>query len=392
MMDAATQPIPYGRQDIDAEDIAAVEAVLRSDWLTQGPAIEQFESAVADYVGAKFACAVNSATSALHLACRALGLGPGDRLWTVPNTFVASANAGIYCGAAVDFVDIDTRTYNLSVTALAEKLIEAEKSGTLPKIVMPVHFGGLSCDMRSIGDLAKRYGFRVIEDASHAIGGEYGGRKIGSCDYSDIVVFSFHPVKIVTSAEGGMFVTNDPVLQEAAITLRSHGVTRDPMRMDRPADGAWYYQQIDLGYNYRITDIQAALGASQMRRIDAFIGRRRFLADRYDTALKGLPLGLPPREDGANSAWHLYAIQLDEARSGKSRKQIFDALRATGILVNVHYIPVHLQPYYARFGFKAGDYPATEAYYQRAISLPIYAGLSDSAQDRVIAELRAALA
>ena len=385
------QSIPYGRQDIDADDLAAVEAVLRSDWLTQGPAVENFESVVANYVGAKFACAVNSATSALHLACRAVGLGPGDILWTVPNTFVASANAGLYCGASVDFVDIDAETCNLSVPALSAKLALAEAVGRLPKVVIPVHFGGLSCDMRGIGALARRYGFHVIEDASHAIGGDYRNRKVGCCDDADIVVFSFHPVKIVTSAEGGMLVTNNPVLHEAALTLRSHGVTRDPARMEGPSDGAWYYQQIDLGYNYRITDIQAALGASQMRRIDSFITRRRAVAARYDAALAELPVSLAPRDPDANSAWHLYVVQVEEARGARPRKEVFDALRSAGILVNVHYIPVHLQPYYRRFGFAPGDYPVAESYYQKAISLPMYAALADSAQDRVIDELRKAI-
>jgi UDP-4-amino-4,6-dideoxy-N-acetyl-beta-L-altrosamine transaminase len=386
-----TEAIPYGRQDIDADDIAAVEAVLRSDWLTQGPAVERFERSVTAYVGARFACAVNSATSALHLACRALGLGPGDTLWTVPNTFVASANAALYCGAAVDFVDIDPGTCNLSVPALAAKLAVAEREKRLPKIVMPVHFGGLSCDMKAIAELARRYGFRVIEDAAHAIGGDHQGRKVGCCDHSDIAVFSFHPVKIVTSAEGGMLVTNDRALHESAMLLRSHGVTRDPGLMDRAADGDWYYQQIDLGFNYRLTDVHAALGMSQMRRIDEFVMRRRALAERYDRMLADLPVVSAPRDAKSSSAWHLYVVQLDPKRTNKSRKQVFDAMRAAHILVNVHYIPVHLQPYYQRFGFAPGDYPAAEAYYEQAITLPLYAAMTDEAQDRVVATLRAAL-
>ena len=386
------QPIPYGHQDISEEDIAAVEAVLRSDWLTQGPTVGNFERCVADYVGTPFGCAVTNATSALHLACLAIGLEPGDTLWTVPNTFVASANAALYCGAKVDFVDIDSATLNLSVSALEEKLVSAAREGALPKVVMPVHFGGLSCDMRAIARLAQRYGFRVIEDASHAIGGDYANHKVGNCEYSDITVFSFHPVKIITTAEGGMLMTRNAALHEAALTLRSHGVTRDPARMDHESEGAWYYQQIALGFNYRITDIQAALGLSQMRRIDAFIARRRQLADRYDAAFVDFPVALPGRAADANSAWHLYVIQVDEQRAGKSRKTVFDALRAAGIQVSVHYIPVHLQPYYRRLGFAAGDCPAAERYYARAISLPMYAALTNEQQDRVIAALRLALA
>ncbi|HEX3974331.1 MAG TPA: UDP-4-amino-4,6-dideoxy-N-acetyl-beta-L-altrosamine transaminase [Stellaceae bacterium] len=387
-----TDAIPYGRQDIDADDIAAVEAVLRSDWLTQGPAVERFERCVADYVGAKFACAVNSATSALHLAARAVGLGPGDVLWTVPNTFVASANAALYCGAKVDFVDIDPRTCNLSIEALAQKLAAAERENRLPKALIAVHFAGLSCDMAKIAELARRYRFRVIEDAAHAIGGDYQGQKIGNCAYSDIAVFSFHPVKIITSAEGGMLVTNDPALHQAVSLLRSHGVTRDPALMDRAAEGDWYYQQVDLGFNYRLTDVHAALGLSQMRRIDEFVARRRELAGRYDRLLADLPVTRAPRDTKANSAWHLYVIQIDQQRTNKSRKETFDAMRRAQILVNVHYIPVHLQPYYRRFGFAPGDYPAAEGYYDNAITLPLYASMSDEQQDRVVTALKDALA
>jgi UDP-4-amino-4,6-dideoxy-N-acetyl-beta-L-altrosamine transaminase len=383
--------IPYGRQSINEDDIAAVEAVLRSDWLTQGPTVERFEAAVARYVGAGHACAVNSATSALHVACRALGLGPGHVMWTVPNTFVASSNAALYCGAAVDFVDIDPHTYNLSVPALREKLERAELAGRLPKIVMPVHFGGQSCDMREIAALARHYGFRVIEDASHAVGGDYLGRKVGCGEFSDFVVFSFHPVKIITTAEGGMLLTSDPALAQAARLLRSHGITRDAALMDQEPDGPWYYQQVELGYNYRLTDMQAALGLNQLERIDAFVARRREIVRCYDEAFSSSPLGLPGANPDAGSAWHLYVVQVDAERCGKTRKAVFDSLRSAGIQVNVHYIPVHLQPYYRHLGFGPGLFPVAERYYERAISIPVYAGLSDAQQGRVIDEVRNAL-
>jgi UDP-4-amino-4,6-dideoxy-N-acetyl-beta-L-altrosamine transaminase len=380
------KPIPYGRQDICEEDIAAVAAVLRSDWLTQGPAVERFESLVGAYCGARHAVAVNSATSGLHLACRALGLGPGDVMWTVPNTFVATPNSALYCGAKVDFVDIDPDTYNMSVDALRRKLAAAEASGSLPKIVVPVHFAGQSCEMREISELGKQYGFRIIEDASHAIGGEYLGRKVGSCQFSDIAVFSFHPVKIITTGEGGMVLTNDPVLHESVRTLRSHGTTRDPERMDKIPDGAWYYQQVDLGYNYRMTDFQAALGASQMTRLDEFIGKRRSIAERYRIAFRDLALILPSERAGSVSAWHLYVVLVD-ARATRSRKEVFDALRAAGILVNVHYVPVHLQPYYRRMGFGAGEFPESERYYERTVSLPMHTRLLDADFDHVVSTM-----
>lgn len=380
--------IPYGRQDISEEDIAAVEAVLRSDWLTQGPTVERFEQTVANYVGARYACAVNSATSGLHLACLAVGLGPGDTLWTVANTFVASANAALYCGASIDFVDIDPATYNMSVTALAEKLAAAERQGKLPKVVMPVHFAGQSCALREIALLAKRYGFRVIEDAAHAIGGDYLSSKIGRCEYSDIAVFSFHPVKIVTTGEGGLIVTNDSALHESSLLLRSHGITRNPALMDKTAEGAWYYQQVELGYNYRMTDIQAALGISQMLRIDPFVARRRQIADRYDAALSSLPVHIPERSPDSDSAWHLYVIQIDAARTSRSRKEVFDALRAAGIQANVHYSPVHLNPYYRRLGFASGDFPITENYYQSVLTLPMYPGLDTQQFDHIVGTMR----
>jgi UDP-4-amino-4,6-dideoxy-N-acetyl-beta-L-altrosamine transaminase len=368
--------IPYGRQDINEADVTAVVEVLHSDWLTQGPAIERFELAVAEYCGAAHAVAVNSATSALHIACLALELGPGDRLWTSPNTFVASANCGLYCGATVDFVDIDSRTWNISIDALREKLILAERSGTLPKILVPVHFAGQSCDMAAIRELADRYCFRIIEDASHAIGGGYRGGRVGSCHFSDIAVFSFHPVKIVTTGEGGMALTNDPELAERLHRLRSHGITRDPERMAGPADGPWYYEQTGLGFNYRMTDIQAALGISQMKRLDAFVLRRQELADCYAEELRGLPLALPWVAPGVASAFHLYPVVIDPGKTRRGRREIFENLRQRGVGINVHYIPVYLQPYYRRLGFVAGYCPEAERYYANTISLPLYAALT----------------
>ncbi|WP_280154594.1 UDP-4-amino-4,6-dideoxy-N-acetyl-beta-L-altrosamine transaminase [Piscinibacter sp. XHJ-5] len=377
--------IPYGRQHISDEDVEAVVAVLRSDFLTQGPAVPAFERAVAGYAQAQHAVAVNSATSALHIACMALELGPGDLLWTSPNTFLASANCARYCGADVDFVDIDPRTYNLCPAALAHKLEAAERAGRLPKVVVAVHFAGQSCDMQAIGTLARRYGFRVIEDASHAVGGSYLGLPVGGCRFSDITVFSFHPVKIVTTAEGGMALTNDPALARSMQLYRSHGMTRDAALMQGDSEGPWYYQQVALGYNYRLTDLQAVLGTSQMRRIDEFVARRHAIAERYDRLLKELPLVLPFRSPDARSALHLYPVVL---RDSTDRKRVFEELRAAGIAVNVHYIPVHLQPDYRRFGFQRGDFPNAEAYYAGAISLPIYFDLTDELQDRVVAALQ----
>jgi len=381
-------PIPYARQDVRAEDIAAVVEILGSAYLTQGPAVPKFEAAVAAYCEAKHAIAVNSATSALHIACLSLGLGPGDRLWTSPNTFVASANCALYCGATVDFVDIDARSYNMSVDALAEKLERAARDDSLPKIVVPVHFGGQSCDMAGIHGLARKYGFRVLEDASHAIGGRYAGKAIGSCRYSDIAVYSFHPVKIITTGEGGMALTNDSALGARMARLKTHGVTRDIALMQERSEGPWYYEQVDLGFNYRMTDIQAALGNSQLGRIDEYVARRQALADRYDRLLADLPLVTPWRAPDADSAWHLYVVRI---AAGHDRKAVFARLRSEGIGVNVHYIPVHTQPYYRRLGFERGDYPQAEDYYAHAVSLPMYATLTESQQDRVAGALRDAL-
>jgi UDP-4-amino-4,6-dideoxy-N-acetyl-beta-L-altrosamine transaminase len=384
--------IPYGRQDIRDEDIAAVDAVLRSDWLTQGPTVGLFEDAVRSYCGARFAVAMNSATSALHVACLALDLGPGDVMWTSPNTFVASANAARLCGADVDFVDIDSRTYNMSTSALAERLAHARRHGRLPKVVMPVHFAGQSCDMRAIGKLAKEFGFAVIEDASHAIGGRYAGEPVGGCGYSAIAVFSFHPVKIVTTAEGGMALTNDSRLAERMRLLRSHGVTRDPGNMRSPSPGPWYYEQIDLGLNYRMTDIHAALGASQMKRVDAYVRARHEIARRYDERLAGLALRLPWQDPEAYSAYHLYPVCIDASRTRRSRREVFDHLRARGIGVNVHYIPVHTQPYYRDRGFDGRTFAEAERYYSAALSLPLYPALDEGQQERVVRALEEALA
>jgi UDP-4-amino-4,6-dideoxy-N-acetyl-beta-L-altrosamine transaminase len=380
--------IPYGRQTISEEDIRAVTDVLRSDFLTQGPAVPAFEVAVKAHCGAQHAVAVNSATSALHIACLALGVGPGDRVWTSPITFVASANCALYCGAAVDFVDIDPATFNISVTALAAKLEQAAKAGTLPKVVIPVHLCGQSAEMAEIHSLAQRYGFGVIEDASHAIGGRYRNGPVGDCRYSNITVFSFHPVKIITTAEGGMAVTNDAGLTRHMELLRSHGTTREPDEMTGASEGGWYYQQLDLGFNYRMTDVLAALGSSQIRRLEEWVARRTELAARYDARLAALPLILPRSRADSNSSWHLYVIQLED-RAPIGRAELFANLRKDDIGVNVHYIPVHLQPYYRQFGFKPGDFPAAEAYYSRALSIPLYAGMTDAEQDQVIERLAA---
>jgi UDP-4-amino-4,6-dideoxy-N-acetyl-beta-L-altrosamine transaminase len=385
------KPIPYGHQDINQADIDAVLEVLQSDWLTQGPAITCFERKVADYCGAQYAIAVSSATAALHLACLAAGLAPDMWLWTSPNTFVASANCGRYCGVNVDFVDIDPRTYNLSIAELETKLIQADKQQKLPKVVIPVHFSGQSCQMAEIAALAQQYQFTVIEDASHALGGSYRGQKVGSCAFSDMVVLSFHPVKIITTGEGGMILTNKLDLYEKLLRLRSHGITREPQQMQEEIPGAWYYQQIDLGYNYRLTDLQAALGVSQMARLDAFVARRHQLVARYHHRLADLPLILPYEAAEAFSAYHLYVIQLKLNEISKTRAQVFQQLRAANILVNVHYIPVHTQPYYQQLGFKMGDFPQAEQYYQAAISLPLFPSLTEQEQDYVIHTVRQAI-
>lgn len=383
--------IPYGRQDVTAADIDAVVSVLKSDFLTQGDVVPRFEGVVANYVGAKHAVAVNSATSALHIACLALGLGAGDWLWTTPITFVASSNCGLYCGAKVDFVDIDPRTYNLCPKALAAKLEKAEQDGCLPKVVVVVHLCGQPCDMQAIHALSQRYGFKLIEDASHAIGGKYRNEPIGNGRYSDITVFSFHPVKIITTAEGGMALTNDDDLANRMNLLRSHGITRDPTQMTHEADGPWYYQQIDLGFNYRMTELQAALGVSQMERLDQYVSRRHQLATRYDDLFADVPITTPWQHPDSYSGLHLYVIRLQLDKVNKSHRQVFEALRESGIGVNLHYIPVHTQPYYQRMGFKDGDFPEAERYYREAISLPMFQTLTEQQQDKVVSVLRQVL-
>ena len=396
--------IPYGRQDIDQTDIDAVVEVLRSDFLTQGPMVPRFEQAIASRVNAKHAIAANSATSALHIACLALELRPGDCLWTVPNTFVASANCGRYCGAEVDFVDINPYTWNLSVSKLREKLARAKKDGRLPKVLVPVHFAGQPTEQETIWELAKEYGCRVLEDASHAIGASRNGEPVGSCRWSDITVFSFHPVKIITTGEGGIALTNDDELAARMAMLRSHGITRDRTRfLGNGMNNAqkslfipveidpWYYEQQVLGFNYRMTDIHAALGASQLERLDSYIKRRNALARRYDHALQGLPLQLPTVQPQNQSSFHLYVVRLKPNATAKSHRQVFEELRQRGIGVNLHYMPVHLQPYYQELGFTQGQYPAAEAHGESAITLPLYSTLTDQQQDQVVSALKEVL-
>ena len=383
--------IRYGQQDITQDDIDAVVAVLKSVNLTQGPAIAQFEQCVAGHTGAKHAIAVSNATAALHIACLALDLGPGDWLWTTPNTFVASANCALYCGAQVDFVDIDPHTYNLCPDKLEEKLIQAQKVNKLPKIVVPVHLTGQPCDMAAIHALGQKYGFKIIEDASHAIGGRYKDEPIGNGRYSDITVFSFHPVKIITTGEGGMALTNSDELATRLGLLRSHGITREPALMTEPMQGPWYYQQVALGFNYRMTDMQAALGVSQMTRLVDYVQRRHDIARRYNELLADLPLTLPLQHPDSHSAYHLYVVRLQLDRIKVTHRQVFEALRAKDIMVNLHYIPVHTQPYYQNLGFKLGDFPQAEQYYREAISIPMHVNLTDAEQDFVVSALREAM-
>lgn len=383
--------IRYGQQDITQADIDAVVDVLKSINLTQGPTIAQFEQAVIDHTGAHYAVAMNSATSALHVACMALELGPGDWLWTTPNTFVASANCAIYCGAKVDFVDIDEKTYNICTIELEKKLIAAKESGRLPKVVVPVHLTGQPCDMEAIYRLSQEYGFKIVEDASHAIGARYKQQPVGCGQYSDITIFSFHPVKIITTAEGGIAVTNNKELATRMGLLRSHGITRDPELMTQEMDGPWYYQQVVLGYNYRMTDLQAALGVSQIKRLDSYVKRRHEIAEFYNEQLADLPLVLPWQHPDSYSAYHLYVIRIKLNEVSVSHLQVFEALRASNIMVNLHYIPVHTQPYYKKMGFREGDFPKAEQYYSEAISIPMHPTLTEEDLFEVVARIREAV-
>lgn len=380
--------IPYARHDVSEEDIETVVKVLRSDWLTQGPVVERFESAFSDYCGAKYALAVVNASAGLHLACRALGVNKNSLVWVSPNTFVASANCARYCGSEVDFVDIDAQTYNISVDELEKRLCEAKRTGQTPDVLIVTHFAGQPCDLEQIYQLSKEYGFSVIEDAAHAVGAEYRGKKIGGCQHSDICVFSFHPVKIITSGEGGMITTNREDLYQRMADLRVHGVVRDSARMECNSDGPWYYQQQELGYNYRLSDIHAALGLSQMKRVDAFLSRRRELANRYKDQLSNVPIQLPLEQTDSKSSWHLYVVRIQLENIAQTRKEIFETLKSAGIGVNVHYIPVHVQPYYRALGFQPGDFPEAEKYYNEALTLPLFPALTDSKQEFIIDHVR----
>lgn len=380
--------IPYGKQDVTQEDIDAVVETLKSDFLTQGPKVQEFEDKLIKYCNAGNAVAFNSATSALHAACSALNLGPNDYLWTSPVTFVASANSALYCGANVDFVDIDKYTFNMCPIKLESKLEKASIEGKLPKIVMPVHLGGQSCDMQKIYDLSIKYGFKIIEDASHAIGGKYNNEKIGNCKYSEVTVFSFHPVKIITSCEGGMAMTNDIQIKQKLENFRTHGITRDQEMMTQDSHGSWYYEQIELGYNYRISDIHAALGVSQLNRLDSYVNKRHKIANRYNELLKGTQI-IHHQQQNANTytSYHLYIITVDCSAINISHKEIFEGLRSKGIGVNIHYIPVHLQPYYKDLGFQKGSFVESENYYSKAISLPLFPTMSDADQNKVVNSL-----
>lgn len=379
--------IPYGRQDISQADIDAVVEVLKGDFLTQGPWVEKFEKSIADYCGVKYAVAVASATAALHIVYAALGMKPGKLVWTVPNTFVATANAALYCGADIDFVDISPTHLVMCPVALKKKLEEAKAKGRLPDLVVPVQFSGACANMQAIRKLADEYGFKIVEDAAHCIGASYNGKKVGSCEFSDAAVFSFHPVKIITTGEGGLVATNDEDVYKALMRLRTHGITRDEKQMTHN-EGGWYFEQLDLGYHYRITDMQCALGVSQMTRLDPFVKRRNELAARYNTKLHNLAVKPIEVSNDSHSSWHLYVVMLDKKYD---RRKVYDTMRAKGVGVNVHYIPVHLHPYYAQFGFKKGDFPVSEEYYDRALTLPLYSGLTEQEQDHVCQSLAESL-
>jgi UDP-4-amino-4,6-dideoxy-N-acetyl-beta-L-altrosamine transaminase len=382
--------IPYSCQNIDQSDIDAVSNVLRSEFLTQGPTVPIFERQFAERHRVAHAVAVSTATGGLHLALLALGVGRGSRVWTSPNSFVASANCALYCGAEVDFVDIDPETKNLSVDALKAKLAAKAALSELPDVLIPIDFAGQSADLREMRQLADKYKFHIVEDASHATGAAYLGQPVGS-DFADLTVFSFHAVKIITTGEGGMVTTNDPALAERVRQLRSHGITRDPKDMQQPSPGAWYYEQALLGYNFRMTEIQAALGVSQLRRLETFKARRQTLAARYDRKLAGLPLIVPKQHSDRESSWHLYVVEIDTSVVTKSRASVFDQLRSENIGVNVHYIPIHLQPFYKALGFRSGDFPNSERYYERALTIPLFPALSEAQQDRVVSALQMAI-
>jgi UDP-4-amino-4,6-dideoxy-N-acetyl-beta-L-altrosamine transaminase len=383
--------IPYSRQEVSEEDIRAVCDVLRSDFLTQGPAIAAFEAAFAAKHQVAHAVAVSSATAGLHIACLGLGVGRGSRVWTSPNSFIASANCALYCGATIDFVDIDPGTRNMSVHALKKKLLLAQSAGALPQLVIPVDFAGVPCDLREIRELADQFSFKILEDASHATGASYLGRPTGS-DFADASVFSFHAVKIVTAAEGGIVTTRDQSLAERLRLLRSHGMTRDALNLEHAAEGSWYYEQQVLGFNYRMTDVHAALGLSQLARLERMHSRREALAERYDRLLAEFPVLRPLQRADRRSSWHLYVIEIDEGRTRRGRAHVFEYMRKAGIGVNVHYIPIHTQPFYQRLGFRRGDFPVSEHYYSRALSIPLFPALSEEQQDRVAETLSGALA
>jgi len=374
--------MPYSRQNISEEDITAITDVLKSDYLTQGPKTPEFEKIVSKYCGVKYGCAVNSATSGLHIACLALGVGKGDIVWTSPISFVASSNCALYCGASVDFVDIDSLSYNMSISSLEEKLILAKKKGSLPKVVIPVHLSGKSCDMEKIHDLSKKYGFKIIEDASHAIGSTYKNQKVGSCSYSDITVFSFHPVKIITTCEGGMCMTNDPILYNLLLRFRSHGISRQAKEMKGIPDGSWYYEQLNLGYNYRLNDLQSVLGISQLKKLDSFVNERNLLVSNYNKLFDNTQIKLPKIESENYSSWHLYIIRVNNSKD-VNRNSIFEKLRRSGIYVNIHYIPIYRHPFYKAMGYNNKDYPEAEKYYEEAISIPLFPGLTLEQQENI---------
>lgn len=380
--------IPYGKQNISKSDIIAVEKVLKSDFITQGPIVPKFEKKISEIVGSKFAFASNSATSSLHTACLALGLGKGDYLWTSPNSFVASSNCALYCGAKVDFVDIEAKSFNMDMGLLKKKLEVAKKNKTLPKIIVPVHMAGQSCDMKTLKELSNKYNFKIIEDASHCIGAKYKGKNVGSCLYSDIAVFSFHPVKIITTGEGGVATTNDEGIAKKLNILRTHGVTKNHNEMVSVSHGQWYFEQIDLGYNYRMTDLHAALGLNQLKRLKSFVSKRNKIAKKYDFLLKDLPLRTPKCFKDSYSSFHLYIIRINLDDLNISKNIIFNYLREKGIGVNVHYIPIHYHPFYQNLNFKKGDFPQTELYYKEAMSLPIFPDLKSEDQKYVVNSLK----